>query len=109
MKKFFVAIFILTCFATFTVDVFPGTPPPKSPKTIKVERFTGRVTSVNTSDMAIVVESKKSGMTFEVGAAKFKGCSSIGNIREGDRVTVQYVMKEGKAIARIVQKNKSYR
>ncbi len=109
MKKVVLVISILVCLVAFTVDVFPGTPPPKPPKVMKVERFTGRVTSVNVSDMAIVAESKKSGMTFEVGAAKFKGYSSIGNIREGDRVTVQYVMKEGKAIARIVQKNKSYR
>lgn len=57
----------------------------------------------------MVVESMKAGMTFEIGSAKLNGYRTINNIKEGDHVTVQYVMHQGKATARTITKNKSYR
>ncbi len=108
MKKVLAAVAVLACFIAFTSDTVARTLPPKQTGTAKVERFTGRVISVNAPDMTMVVESKVSGMTFDIGKAKLKGYSSIRSIKEGDRVTVQYVMKEGKAAAKIINKNKSY-
>lgn len=108
MKKALSFLLILLCFTVFTTEAAARTMAPKPPKAMKVERFTGRVTSVSIPDMTMVAESKKAGMTFDLGAARFKGYHSINNIKEGDRVTVQYVMKEGRAIARVVNKNRSY-
>ena len=107
MKRILIVLSILAFLFTFAADVFSLTPD-KSKRTVKVERFTGRVTSVNVAERTVVVESAKAGMTFDLGGAKFKGYKTIENIREGDRVTVQYVMKEGRAIARILSRNKSY-
>lgn len=109
MKKALSVIAVLACFIAFSLEATARTLPPKPPGTAKMERFTGRVTSVNASDKSMVVESKSSGVTFDIGSAKLKGFSSVQGIKEGDTVTVQYVMKEGKAIARTVSKNRSYR
>ena len=75
----------------------------------KIEKFTGKVAAVNLQESTLAVQSTKSGMTFDVKNTKLKGYEAIGNIKEGDRVTVHYVMHEGKATARTLTKNKSYR
>lgn len=106
MKRAIIAVCIVL-FPFFAVSTgFSLTPQP--PKSQKIERFTGRIMSVNLEDSAIVVQSMKAGMTFDVKGAKLKGYKAIANMKEGDRVTVQYVMHEGKATARTVTKNKSY-
>lgn len=81
---------------------------PKPQKGQKIERFTGRVTSINVSEMTMVVESMKAGMTFEIAGATLKGYKAASSIKAGDRVTVQYVMHQGKATARTITRNKSY-
>ncbi|MHB8109242.1 MAG: hypothetical protein ACYDHW_04320 [Syntrophorhabdaceae bacterium] len=80
----------------------------KAPKSQKMERFVGRVTAVNVEDTTITVEAKKTVMTFNTAETRSKGYKARETIKEGDRVTVQYVMEQGKPAARIITKNKSY-
>jgi hypothetical protein len=99
MKKAIIALCAVVLFLGFVQTGYSLTP--QSPaKGQKIERFTGRVISVSLEDSSIVVQSAKAGMTFDVKGAKLKGYKMIANIKEGDRVTVQYVMHEGKATAR---------
>lgn len=107
MRKVVVSLFLVVAFLAVSCQVFALTPEPQ--KGQKIERFTGRVTSVNVAGMQMVVESMTAGMTFEIGGAKLTGYRTIDGIREGDRVTVQYLMSRGKATARTITKNKSYR
>jgi hypothetical protein len=102
MKKAILAAsifaFVFTCVLTgYCVTTQP-------PTSQKIEKFTGRVTSINLEDSTIVVQSAKAGMTFEVKGAKLKGYKMVANIKEGDRVMVQYVMHEGRATARTLTK-----
>lgn len=106
MKKAIISVCIVLFLFFVAAPGFSLTPQP--PKSQKIERFTGRVTSVDLEDAAIVVQSMKAGMTFDVKGVKLKGYKAIANIKEGDRVTVQYVMYEGKATARTLTRNKSY-
>lgn len=106
MKKIIISISIVLFLLIAVSPGFSLTPQP--PKSQKIERFTGRIASVNLEDSAIVVQSTKSGMTFDMNGVKLKGYKTIANIKEGDRVTIQYVMHEGKATARTLTKNKSY-
>ena len=99
MKKAIIALCAVVFFLGFVQTGYSLTP--QSPaKGQKIERFTGRVISVSLEDSSIVVQSAKAGMTFDVKGVKLKGYKMIANIKEGDRVTVQYVMHEGKATAR---------
>jgi hypothetical protein len=107
MRKMILSIIVTAVFAAFVSHAPALTPKPQ--KGQKIERFTGRVTSISVADMTMVVESVKAGMTFEIGGARLKGYKTVNNIRTGDRVTVQYVMSQGKATARVITKNKSYR
>ncbi len=107
MRRVIISIVVMVVFAAFAPHVSAFTPKPQ--KGQKIERFTGRVTSVNAAEMTMVVESMKTGMTFEIGGAGLKGYKRINNIRTGDHVTVQYIMSQGKATARTITKNKSYR
>jgi len=107
MRKIVISLFVMAVFVAFVSQVFALTPEPR--KGQKMERFTGRVTSVDISDMTMVVESMKAGMTFEIGAARVKGYKTINSVKKGDRVTVQYVMGQGTATARTITKNKPYR
>lgn len=106
MKKAITGMTVVLFLFLAVSPVFSLTPQP--PKSQKIERFTGRVTSANLENSTIVVQSMKAGMTFDVKSAKLKGYKAVANIKEGDRVTVQYVMHEGKATARTVTRNKSY-
>jgi len=107
MKRVIASILVVVVFLVLVPHVFSLTP--KEQPSQKIERFTGRVTSISASDMKMVVESMKAGMTFDIGGARLKGYKTFNNIKEGDRVTVQYVMRQGKATARTITKNKSYR
>ncbi len=107
MRKSITVICIVFLLCLVSSQGFSLTPQP--PKSQKVEKFAGRVTSVNHEDSTIVVQSIKAGMTFDVKSAKLKGYKTVTGIKENDRVTVQYVMHEGKATARTLTKNKSYR
>ncbi len=102
MKRAIIAISVFAFVFAFVLTGHSLTPQPPSGQ--KIEKFTGRVTSVNLEDSTIVVQSAKAGMTFNVKGAKLKGYKMVANIKEGDRVTVQYVMHEGKATARTVTK-----
>lgn len=102
MKKAAIAASVFAFVFAFVLTGYSTNPQP--PSSQKIEKFTGRVTSVNLEDSTIVVQSAKAGMTFNVKGAKLKGYKMIANIKEGDRVTVQYVMHEGKATARTVTK-----
>jgi hypothetical protein len=107
MKRLVLSICI---FVLFFFIASPGsTLTPQPAKGQKIEKFTGRVAAVNLQESTLAVQSTKSGMTFDVKSAKLKGYDAIGNIKEGDRVTVHYVMHEGRATARTLTKNKSYR
>lgn len=106
VKKIITSILVVV-FLTLASQVLALTP--KAQKGQKIERFTGRVASIDISEMTMVVESRNAGMTFDIGGAKLKGYKTVNNIREGDRVTVQFVMSQGKATARTITKNKSYR
>lgn len=103
MKKHIVAISIVWFLFFAVAPVFSVTPHPP------IERFTGRVTSVNMEDSVLVVQSMKADMTFDLKGARLKGYKTISDIKEGDRVTVQYVMHEGKATVRTLTKNRPYR
>lgn len=103
MKKAIIALCAVVFFLGFAQTGYSLTPQPPS-KGQKIEKLTGRVTSVNLEDSTIVVQSAKAGMTFNVKGAKLKGYKMVANIKEGDRVTVQYVMREGKATARTLVK-----
>jgi len=107
VKKIITSILVVVVFLTLASQVLALTPKPQ--KGQKIERLTGRVTSIDTSEMTMVVESRNAGMTFDIGGAKLKGYKTVNNIKEGDRVTVQFVMSRGKATARTITKNKSYR
>lgn len=107
MRRVIIPVIVMAVFAVFVSQAPALTPKPQ--KGQKIERFTGRVTSISLSDLTMVVESMKVGMTFEIGGARLKGYKAVKNIRTGDRVTVQYVMSQGKATARVITKNKSYR
>ncbi len=102
MKKAIIALCVVAFFLAFVPTGHSLTPRP--PKGQKIEKLTGRVISVNLEDSTIVVQSPGAGMTFEVKGAKLKGYKMVANIKVGDRVTVQYVMHEGKATARTVAK-----
>ncbi|NLT22106.1 MAG: hypothetical protein GXX82_03580 [Syntrophorhabdus sp.] len=106
MRKVIISLFVVAAFLAVSSQVFALTPKPQ--KGQKTERFTGRVTSVNVLGMTMVVESMKAGMTFDIGGAKLTGYKTVDRIREGDRVTVQYLMSQGKATARTITKNRSY-
>lgn len=103
MKKAVIALCVVVLFFAFVQTGYSLTAQP-SPTGQKIEKFTGRVTSVNLDDSTIVVQSVKAGMTFEVKGAKLKGYKMVANIKVGDRVTVQYVMHEGRATARTLAK-----
>jgi translation initiation factor IF-1 len=107
MRKVFISIIVVAVLAAFISHALALTPKPQ--KGQKIERFTGRVTSISVAEMTMVIESMKAGMSFEIGGARLKGYNTVNNIRPGDRVTVQYVMSQGKATARVIAKNKSYR
>ena len=68
----------------------------------KTHRYTGEVTKVDTIAKTIVVKSKKDEVTFSIEMATMKGW-----VREGDKVTVKYTEKEGKAIASSVTKERA--
>jgi len=102
MKKAIIAICVVAFFFAFVPAAYSLTPQPA--KGQKIEKLTGRVASVNLEDSTIVVQSAKAGMTFDVKGTKLKGYKMVANIKEGDRVTVQYVMHEGKATARTLVK-----
>jgi len=106
VRRVIFSIIVMAVFAAFVSHAPALTPKPQ--KGQKIERFTGRVTSISVAEMTMVVESMKTGMTFEIGGARLKGYKTVNNIRTGDRVTVQYVMSQGKAAARVITKNKSY-
>ena len=106
MKKTIISVCIVLFLFIVVSPGFSLTPQP--PKSQKIERFTGRVTSVNLEDAAIVVQSMKTGMTFDVERRKTQRIQGDCEYKEGDRVTVQYVMHEGKATARTLTRNKSY-
>jgi hypothetical protein len=107
MKRVIASILVVLVFLVLVPYVFSLTA--KQQPGQKIERFTGRVASISTPDMKMVVESMKASMTFEIGGARLNGYKTVNNIKEGDRVTVQYVMHQGKATARTITKNKSYR
>ena len=102
MKKAIVAICVVAFLFAFVPTGYSLTPKPATGQ--KIEKFTGRVTSVNLENSTIVVQSAKAGMTFDVKGTKLKGYKMVANVKEGDRVTVQYVMHEGKATARTLVK-----
>ena len=106
MRRVIIPVIVMAVFAVFVSQAPALTPKPQ--KGQKIERFTGRVTSVNVLGMTMVVESMKAGMTFDIGGAKLTGYKTVDRIREGDRVTVQYLMSQGKAMARTITKNRSY-
>ena len=106
MKRVIASILVVLVFLVLVPYVFSLTA--KQQPGQKIERFTGRVASISTPDMKMVVESMKASMTFEIGGARLNGYKTVNNIKEGDRVTVQYVMHQGKATARTITKNKSY-
>lgn len=66
---------------------------PRPAKGQKIEKFMGRVAAVNPQESTLAVQSIKPGMTFDVKSAKLKGYDAIGNIKEGDRVTVHAIKK----------------
>lgn len=107
MRRVIISIIVMAVFAVFVSHAPALTPKPQ--KGQKIERFTGRVTSISVAEMTMVVESIKAGMSFEIGGARLKGYNTVNNISQGDRVTVQYVMSQGKATARVITKNKPYR
>lgn len=94
-KRVIACILVTAVFLILVPHVFSLTA--KQQPGQKVERFTGRVISISASDMKMAVESMKAGMTFEIGGARLNGYRTINNIKEGGRVTVQYVMHQGKA------------
>ena len=100
MKKMFViilAVVIGLALATtgFTAD---------TSKNDKARTYTGTVSSVDTSAKNIVVKGKGGEKTFDVGDAKWKGYSSLDDIKAGDKVTVSYTGKGENMTAKSVSK-----
>ncbi len=75
------------------------TPEVRAPKG-KMHRYTGNVTKVDTRMQTIVIKGKTDEMTFDIGKAQVKG-----DVKEGDRVTVKYVKKDGFLLASSVVKS----
>ena len=57
----------------------------------KAMMCTGEVTNMDTAGKMMTVKGKKSDMTFDVSSAKMKG-----EPKDGDKVTVKYMEKDGK-------------
>jgi hypothetical protein len=71
-----------------------------------LHRFAGTVTAVLPSTSAIEVRrhSGEKERHFDASAARFKGCSSLEDIRTGERVTIQFEEQGGASVARVITK-----
>lgn len=76
------------------------TAPAKPAKVVKEKVITGEVTAVDPVGKTIKVKSEKEELTIGVTEEQIKG------IKEGDKVTVKYVEKNGSLVAKSVAKAK---
>jgi phosphoribosylformylglycinamidine (FGAM) synthase-like amidotransferase family enzyme len=114
MKKVFVAVLAVCIGIAFVATVFaqapaapetaaPAPAPEKKAETKaawkgRTHHFRGEVTAMDTAAKTLTVKGKKGDRTFDVTDAKMKG-----EPKAGDRVTVKYLKKDGKMVARYVK------
>ena len=82
----------------------PAGSPAASPAEVRPKTFVGVVVSVNTSAMTLVVKGKTVEMTFDVAAAKYATGTKLEELKTGDNVGVEYVVKAGKNVATLIGK-----
>lgn len=105
MKKMFVIVLAVIIGLALATAGFAAD---NDSKTNKGKTFTGTVTSVDTSAKNLVVKGKGGDKTFDVTDAKWKGYSSLDDIKAGDKVTVMYTEKDdGSMVAKNVAKTKA--
>lgn len=110
MKKMFVIVLAVIIGLALAAAGFAADNDSKTDKgkTDKGKTFTGTVTSVDTSAKNLVVKGKGGDKTFDVTDAKWKGYSSLDDIKAGDKVTVMYTEKDdGSMVAKNVAKMKA--
>jgi hypothetical protein len=100
-KMFMIALFMLIGLAFVTTGFAAGD------DTTKGKTYTGTVSSVDATAKSVVVKGKDGDKTFDVTDAKWKGYSSLDEVKAGDRITVKYVEKDGTMWAKDVMKAKT--
>ncbi len=110
MKKALVMIVAVLISLAFVTASFAQAPPEKSatmdkPSKPKSMTYSGEVMSVDSAANTVVVKGKKGEMPFNLATTKWKGYKSADGLKPGDKVTVQYVEKDGKMMATMVSKS----
>jgi uncharacterized cupredoxin-like copper-binding protein len=67
-------------------------------------KLSGKVIQIIKKTKSMTVLGMEGGMSFEAAKAKFKGYRSFKEVKQGDEVTVEFTMKQGKAIAHTIEK-----
>ncbi|MHB8108467.1 MAG: hypothetical protein ACYDHW_00370 [Syntrophorhabdaceae bacterium] len=102
MKKIFmIALFMLIGLAFVTTGFA------ETHDTMKGKTYTGTVSSVDATAKSLVVKGKDGDKTFDVTDAKWKGYSTLDQVKAGDRITVNYMEKDGTMSAKTVMKAKT--
>ena len=96
-KTLFILLALLFGVASVTTAFAKGT-------AAKTHSFTGVVASVDAGAKSLAVKGTKKEMTFDVANAKMVGFKALGDIKAGEKVTVKYTEKDGKAMAKSVAK-----
>ena len=99
MKKMFVIVLALIIGLAFATGGFAA-------EKAKSKTYTGEVSSVDASAKSLVVKGKDGDKTFDVTDSKWKGYTSMDEIKPGDKVTVTYMEKDGTMSAKSVTKAK---
>ena len=117
MRKALMILFVLLVSAAFVTMVFAQEQPKegaakpaataekKAPAKAKTHEYTGTVASTDAATKMLVVKGKKGEMTFDVAGSKWKGYKAMDEVKEGQKVTVRYIEKDGKMTATAVAKS----
>jgi len=115
MKRFLIVTFAVLIGVSLVTSVFAqgptdtaGTTQPskkaqkKAPAKVKAHKYAGEVTAMDTAAKTITVKGKSDEKTFDVADVKMKKEPSA-----GDKVTVKYIEKDGKMVAKYVDIQKT--
>jgi hypothetical protein len=79
-----------------------NSPAPAARKATK--SFVGVVVNVNTSAMTLALKGKKGEEAFDVASAQYATGTRLEEIKAGDNIGVEYLVKDGKNVATLVAK-----
>ncbi|MEN6616652.1 MAG: hypothetical protein ABFD12_08860 [Syntrophorhabdus sp.] len=102
MKRVFMIVLIAFIGLAFVTTGFAAA----KDTSMKGQQYTGTVSSVDTSAKNLVVKGKGGEKTFDASDAKWKGYSSLDDVKAGDKVTVMYTKEDDTMKAKSIAKSK---